>query len=68
MSNNDGSGILLLILLVIFWILLVPYLVMITWNWLMPQLIASVGLLTWWKAFFLCLMVRLINGIDFNKS
>lgn len=67
MSSYDGDGILLLILLGIFWILLVPYLVMITWNWLMPQLIASVGLLTWWKSFFLCLMVRLINGIDFNK-
>lgn len=61
--NDDDSGwIILLIVFVIFWFLLGPYLVMITWNWLMPQLFAGVGLLTWWKAFFLCIMVRLMVG------
>ena len=66
--KDDNSEIFLLILLMIGWILLVPYLVMITWNWLMPELFAGVGLLTWWKAFFLSVMVRLIVGVDFNKS
>lgn len=61
-NDNNGGWILLLILFIIFWFLLGPYLVMITWNWLMPQLFAGVGLLTWWKAFCLCIMVRLMVG------
>lgn len=60
--NDDDSGVILLIVFIIFWFLLVSYLVMITWNWLMPQLFAGVGLLTWWKAFLLCIMVRLMVG------
>ena len=43
-------------------------LVKILWNWLMPQLFAGVGLLTWWKAFVLCLMVRLMVGGSFNSN
>ena len=67
--NNKGIGwIIFLIVFIIFWLLLEPYLVMITWNWLMPQLFAGVGLLTWWKSFVLCVMVRLIVGADFNTN
>ena len=67
--NNEGIGwIILLVLFVIFWYILGPYLVMITWNWLMPQLFAGVGLLTWWKSFVLCVMVRLIVGDGFNTN
>ena len=66
-NNDEGIGwIILLIVFIIFWFLLGPYLVMITWNWLMPQLFAGVGLLTWWKAFTLCVMVRLMIGAGFN--
>lgn len=66
-NNDEGIGwIILLIVFIIFWFLLGPYLVMITWNWLMPQLFAGVGLLTWWKAFVLCVMVRLMIGAGFN--
>ena len=54
------------IIFIIFWFLLGPYLVKILWNWLMPQLFAGVGLLTWWKAFTLCVMVRLMIGAGFN--
>ena len=71
MSYYDDEGIgwiLLLILFIIFWFLLGPYLVMITWNWLMPQLFAGIGLLTWWKAFVLCVMVRLMVGGSFNTN
>ena len=67
--DNEGSGwIIFLIVFIIFWFLLVPYLVMITWNWLMPQLFAGIGLLTWWKAFVLCVMVRLMVGGSFNTN
>ena len=67
--NNKGIGwIIFLIVFIIFWLLLEPYLVMITWNWLMPQLFAGIGLLTWWKAFVLCLMVRLMVGGSFNSN
>lgn len=59
---NDDDGGWILLLIVIFWFLLGPYLVMIIWNWIMPQLFAGIGLLTWWKAFFLCIMVRLMVG------
>ena len=54
------------IIFIIFWFLLGPYLVKILWNWLMPQLFAGVGLLTWWKSFVLCVMVRLMIGAGFN--
>lgn len=68
-NNDEGIGwIILLIVFIIFWFLLGPYLVMITWNWLMPQLFAGVGLLTWWKAFVLCVMVRLMVGGSFNSN
>ena len=67
--NNKGIGwIIFLIVFIIFWLLLEPYLVMITWNWLMPQLFAGVGLLTWWKSFVLCVMVRLMVGGSFNTN
>ena len=67
--NNKGIGwIIFLIVFIIFWLLLEPYLVMITWNWLMPQLFAGVGLLTWWKSFVLCVMVRLMAGGSFNSN
>ena len=67
--NNKGIGwIIFLIVFIIFWLLLEPYLVMITWNWLMPQLFAGVGLLTWWKSFILCVMVRLMAGGSFNTN
>ena len=67
--NNKGIGwIIFLIVFIIFWLLLEPYLVMITWNWLMPQLFAGVGLLTWWKSFVLCVMVRLMAGGSFNTN
>ncbi len=67
--NNKGIGwIIFLIVFIIFWCLLEPYLVMITWNWLMPQLFAGVGLLTWWKSFILCVMVRLMVGGSFNTN
>ena len=67
--NNEGRGwIILLVVFIIFWFLLGPYLVMISWNWLMPQLFAGVGLLTWWKSFVLCVMVRLIVGDGFNTN
>ena len=67
-NNDEGIGwIIFLIVFIIFW-LLGPYLVMITWNWLMPQLFAGVGLLTWWKAFVLCVMVRLMVGGSFNSN
>lgn len=64
--NNKGIG--WIIFLIVFWLLLEPYLVMITWNWLMPQLFAGVGLLTWWKSFILCVMVRLMVGGSFNTN
>ena len=68
-NNDEGIGwIILLIVFIIFWFLLGPYLVMITWNWLMPQLFAGVGLLAWWKAFVLCVMVRLMAGGSFNAN
>lgn len=68
-SDDNSGAVLMIILFVIGWILLAPYLVMITWNWLMPQLFAGVGLLTWWKAFFLCIMVRLmVGGLSSNKK
>lgn len=68
-NNDEGIGwIILLIVFIIFWFLLGPYLVMITWNWIMPQLFAGVGLLTWWKAFVLCVMVRLMVGGSFNSN
>lgn len=67
--NNEGIGwIIFLIVFIIFWLLLVPYLVMITWNWLMPQLFAGVDLLTWWKSFVLCVMIRLMVGDGFNAN
>ena len=67
--NNKGIGwIIFLIVFIIFWFLLGPYLVMIAWNWLMPQLFAGVGLLTWWKSFVLCVMVRLMLGTGFNVN
>lgn len=67
--NNEGIGwIIFLIVFIIFWLLLVPYLVMITWNWLMPQLFAGIGLLTWWKSFVLCVMIRLMVGDGFNAN
>ena len=67
--NNKGIGwIIFLIVFIIFWSLLGPYLVMITWNWLMPQLFAGIGLLTWWKSFVLCVMVRLMVGGSFNNN
>ena len=65
--NNEGIGwFIFLIVFIIFWFLLGPYLVMILWNWLMPQLFADVGLLTWWKSFVLCVMVRLMIGAGFK--
>lgn len=68
-DDNDGGWILLLIVFIIFWFLLGPYLVKILWNWLMPQLFAGVGLLTWWKSFVLCVMVRLmVGGVSNNKK
>ena len=67
--NNEGIGwLIFLIVFIIFWFLLVPYLVMIIWNWLMPQLFAGVGLITWWKSFVLCVMVRLMIGAGFNTN
>ena len=66
-NNEVGGWIIFLIVFIIFWFL-GPYLVMITWNWLMPQLFAGVGLLTWWKAFVLCVMVRLMVGGSFNAN
>ena len=67
--NNEGIGwIIFLIVFIIFWFLLVPYLVMIIWNWLMPQLFAGVGLLTWWKSFVLYVMIRLMVGDGFNAN
>ena len=54
------------IIFIIFWFLLGPYLVKILWNWLMPQLFAGVGLLTWWKSFVLCVMIRLMIGAGFK--
>lgn len=67
--NNEGIGwLIFLIVFIIFWFLLGPYLVKILWNWLMPQLFAGVGLLTWWKSFVLCVMVRLIVGDGFNTN
>ena len=68
-DDNDGGWILLLIVFIIFWFLLGPYLVKILWNWLMPQLFAGVGLLTWWKSFVLCVMVRLmVGGVSNNNK
>ena len=67
-NDNIGGIVGLIILFAIFAFLLVPYLVMITWNWLMPQLFAGVGLLTWWKAFFLCLMIRLMVWDGFRPN
>ena len=68
-NNDEGIGwIIFLIVFIIFWFLLGPYLVMSTGKWLMPQLFAGIGLLTWWKAFVLCLMVRLMVGGSFNSN
>lgn len=61
-NDTDYQWLFSFIIFIIFWFLLGPYLVKILWNWLMPQLFAGVGLLTWWKAFTLCVMVRLIVG------
>lgn len=65
-NDTDYQWLFSFIIFIIFWFLLGPYLVKILWNWLMPQLFAGVGLLTWWKAFTLCVMVRLIVSAGFN--
>lgn len=61
-NDNNYHWLFSCIIFIIFWFLLGPYLVKILWNWLMPQLFAGIGLLTWWKAFTLCVMVRLMIG------
>ena len=65
-NDTDYQWLFSFIIFIIFWFLLGPYLVKILWNWLMPQLFADVGLLTWWKSFTLCVMVRLIVSAGFN--
>ena len=65
-NDTDYQWLFSFIIFIIFWFLLGPYLVKILWNWLMPQLFAGVGLLTWWKAFTLCVMVRLMIGAGFK--
>ena len=65
-NDTDYQWLFSFIIFIIFWFLLGPYLVKILWNWLMPQLFAGVGLLTWWKSFTLCVMVRLIVSAGFN--
>lgn len=57
----DGTDVLILILRILFGLFLTPFLFMLIWNNIMPQ-VCGFTEITFWQSFFLGVGLRLING------
>ena len=66
-TGSDVAKIILSIVFLLIGIFLYPLFFMLIWNWIIPA-VCGFTIITYWQAFFIGLMVRLINGSIGIKS